>query len=264
MAILLLFLSLIFANENKEDKSNLVKVEVVKSHNTHNNQPFYLLIKLNIKDGWHTYWRNPGDSGMPTDIQFETQDNIKISDIIWTELPQRFPFDDMVNFGYDKVQNLIVKVEPNNNNKDITIKANVFWLVCKTECIPQDTSVTITIPYSENSSPNTDNLTMINNLIKSAPTHQDIAYSSAKIEGDYFVLETNDNLLKENKFTFFPYHAGFFANTISPIIDKNGENWTYKFRLDEYKIENPDKFEGLIVIGDEENSKAVEVNIPIE
>lgn len=264
MAIFLLFLSLVLANESNEEKSNLVKVEVLKSHNTYNNEPFYLLIRLNIKDGWHTYWRNPGDSGMPTDIQFETQDNIKISDIIWTELPQRFPFDDMVNFGYNKVQNLIVKVDPNNDNKDITIKANVYWLVCKTECIPQDTTLTITIPYSETPNSNKENLTLINDLIKSSPIHQDVTYSSAKIDGDYFILETNDNLFKDNEFVFFPYHSGFFANTISPIIEKNDENWILKFKLDEYKIENPDKFEGLIVIGDKENAKVVEVSIPIE
>lgn len=264
MTLFLLFLSLLFANENTTDKSNLVKVEVLKSNNSHDNQPFFILFRLNIKKDWHTYWRNPGDSGMPTDIQIETKDNVKVSDIIWTEIPEKFPFDDLANFGFDKEENLIVKVDPKDIGKDINLKANIFWLVCKEECIPQDTIINITIPYSEKAEMNYENQAIIENLILHQPKSRDIKYSSSTLQDDNVVLESSDELFsKIDKFSFFPYTPGHFSNTIEPNVTKEGDLYKIKFQLDKYKIENPEKIEGLFVFEINGRKEAIEVNIPI-
>ncbi len=56
-------------------------------------------VLINLKDDWHIYWRNPGDSGMPTDIEFSLPNGIKASEIQFP-IPEIFASDEIVNYGY--------------------------------------------------------------------------------------------------------------------------------------------------------------------
>jgi len=268
MAIFLILLSLIFASDKKEDKSNLVKVNIIQSDRNHQNEDIYLLFQLNIKDHWHTYWRNPGDSGLPTDIKIETQDNVKVSEIIWPEIPEKIPFDDLANFGFSDQQNLIIKISPDNEQKDLNLKAKISWLVCKEECIPQDTTISLNIPYHMDmkiSKKDTENTTLINNLIANQPKKKDISYTSAKIDGDYVVLESQDDFFKiyDAELSFFAFEGGYYSNSIEPEITRSNNLYQIKFKLDDYKIDNPNNINGLFVVSKDDKRTAFEVNIPI-
>src|SRR5688572_21349047 len=54
-------------------------------------------LKLRHTKGWHTYWRNPGDSGLPTTIRWQLPEGVRAGEIQWP-MPQRIPFGPFTNF----------------------------------------------------------------------------------------------------------------------------------------------------------------------
>ena len=61
-------------------------------------QAFWVALELDIRDGWHTYWRNPGDSGEPTKLVWQLPPGFTAGDIVWTT-PHRFEIAPLVNYG---------------------------------------------------------------------------------------------------------------------------------------------------------------------
>jgi thiol:disulfide interchange protein DsbD len=100
-----------------------------------------------ITPGWHTYWVNPGDSGLPTTVAFAPLAGVEIGPIVWP-LPSRLPVGPMVNFGYkDEVLlpmtlNVAETVAPGA----VTLTAEAEWLVCADVCIPESATVALTLP----------------------------------------------------------------------------------------------------------------------
>ncbi len=64
-------------------------------------QSFWVALNFDIRDGWHTYWRNPGDSGQATKLAWHLPPGFTAGDIVWTT-PHRFEIPPLVNYGYAK------------------------------------------------------------------------------------------------------------------------------------------------------------------
>ena len=96
-------------------------------------------LQLKHAKDWHTYWKNPGDSGLPTQIEWKTPAGVVVSDIAWPT-PKKFPLGPLANFGYDGEVLLPVSItlppDWRSNTLDISLKAS--WLACRTECIPEE------------------------------------------------------------------------------------------------------------------------------
>src|ERR1700735_5089786 len=74
-------------------------------------QSFWVALEFDIRDGWHTYWRNPGDSGQATKLSWQLPPGFKAGDIVWTT-PHRFEIPPLVNYGYAKHAVHLVKITP--------------------------------------------------------------------------------------------------------------------------------------------------------
>jgi thiol:disulfide interchange protein len=93
-------------------------------------------VHLKMAPKWHTYWRNPGDSGQPTKIKWDLPKGITAGEIQWPA-PEKDKFDDLYTYVYREEVALLV---PLTIGADApagaqTIKANVTWLECEVQCI---------------------------------------------------------------------------------------------------------------------------------
>ncbi len=115
-------------------------------------EPFWVALRQNIRPGWHTYWRNPGDSGAPTTISFDLPDGFTVSDIQWP-LPNRIAYGPLMNFGYKDEVILPVEITPPETltGSELTLDAFAEWLVCADICIPEDDDLSLTLPVRESS-----------------------------------------------------------------------------------------------------------------
>jgi thiol:disulfide interchange protein/DsbC/DsbD-like thiol-disulfide interchange protein len=113
----------------------------------------WLGLRITHQSGWHTYWKNPGDSGLPTQLEWTLPGGTTASEILWP-LPKKLPVGPLVNYGFEGDLLLPVRLDVGPDFKppllgagmDIRLKAS--WLVCKLECIPQEGEFALKLPAS--------------------------------------------------------------------------------------------------------------------
>ena len=95
-------------------------------------------LRLTMTPGWHTYWRNPGDSGQAPTLLWDLPAGAEVSPSAWPT-PQRIPYGPLVNFGYADETALLfdVKVPPDwPAGRPLPLSAEAEILVCEKICIP--------------------------------------------------------------------------------------------------------------------------------
>ncbi len=103
-------------------------------------------LRLQMDEGWHSYWRNPGDSGLPTMIDWSVPDGLAAGPIQWPA-PERQPYGSLMNFGYSNDVTLLARLSVADNapTGSAVLSARATWLVCADICIPEDGSFAIPI-----------------------------------------------------------------------------------------------------------------------
>jgi len=113
-------------------------------------ETFTIVLRQNIREGWHTYWRNPGDSGEATELTWQAPAGFEIGGIQWPT-PEAVPFATLVNFGYhgDVLFPIEVTAPANARPGDVAnFTADAYWLVCSDICIPEETTLTFSVPIA--------------------------------------------------------------------------------------------------------------------
>ena len=110
-------------------------------------KPVWLGLQLAHQPDWHTYWKNSGDSGLPTMLEWQLPTGITAGDIAWPT-PKKIPIGTLANYGYEQTVLLPVPltVAPGFNAQQLDIKLKAAWLVCRKECIPQEGEFTLSLP----------------------------------------------------------------------------------------------------------------------
>jgi len=96
-----------------------------------------------IRPHWHTYWRNAGESGLPTTIDWTLPPGVEAGAIVWPT-PQRIDVGPIVNFGFEGEVALLVPLTLSRDmpvGAKLPVSAQVSWLVCEEICIPEQAQV---------------------------------------------------------------------------------------------------------------------------
>ncbi|SFU62855.1 thiol:disulfide interchange protein DsbD [Methylobacterium sp. 174MFSha1.1] len=106
-------------------------------------------LRLTMKPGWHVYWRNPGDSGLPPEIAWSLPAGFSAGAIAWPA-PERIPVGDLMNFGYEGEVLLTVPVTAPETlgSGPVPLRAKVSYLVCERECVPGEASLSTSLPVA--------------------------------------------------------------------------------------------------------------------
>lgn len=110
--------------------------------------PFWVALRMKMDTDWHTYWKNPGDSGLATSIEWDLPAAFTASPIHWP-VPERFESGGIVTYGYTDEVLLLTQVTPPKNlaaGQKMTIKARAQWLECKDLCLPGNADLQLQLP----------------------------------------------------------------------------------------------------------------------
>jgi thiol:disulfide interchange protein DsbD len=134
-------------------ETNPVQIELLnEEESVQSGRPFWLAVRMNIGEEWHTYWKNPGDAGMPISIEWELPPGFEAGPIEWP-YPSRFDLNSLIGYGYEGEVFLLVRIVPPKNysgNQAVTLRANVKWLVCNdSTCLPGLTSSEIKLAITD-------------------------------------------------------------------------------------------------------------------
>jgi thiol:disulfide interchange protein DsbD len=111
-------------------------------------QPFWAVLEMDLEDGWHVYWRNPGDSGFPVAIVWDLPDGFSAEAHLWP-LPERIREADMVTYGYERNVTFLTRIipaQPLLPGEPVAINAAVNFLACKLICVPGSVNLSLTFP----------------------------------------------------------------------------------------------------------------------
>jgi thiol:disulfide interchange protein len=112
-------------------------------------------LQITHQPEWHTYWKNAGDSGLPTELTWTLPAGVSTGEIAWP-VPEKIPVGNLANYGYENTVLLPVPLEVSTLYKppmalaggtpamDVKLKAS--WLVCRKECIPEEGEFTLSLP----------------------------------------------------------------------------------------------------------------------
>lgn len=205
-----------FMNNNSN-----VKVELLSQRSSvQPGEDFWLGVKFDLKEKWHIYWRNVGDTGLATSVEWELPEGVQVSDLQWP-VPERFETAGLVSYGYHDQTMLLVKasLDPNRTwSKDLTLKANVRWLECKETCLPGKSSVQLTLPIHKKAS--NDSTTSAAKLFKSylerLPVVSDDIYAYKKNDGFVVGIQQQGSI---KKIDFFPHLNDDVSHGTPPVIE---------------------------------------------
>ena len=102
-------------------------------------------IQLRLDPGWKTYWRNPGDSGVPPRFDWAGSKNLKEAEVLYPA-PHRFADAGGSAIGYDGEVLFPVKLTPERDGEPIELKLAFAYGLCKDLCIPNDVSLSLAVP----------------------------------------------------------------------------------------------------------------------
>jgi thiol:disulfide interchange protein DsbD len=110
-------------------------------------RPLVVGIRLVMDAGWHTYWRNPGDSGLPTRARWTLPEGFAAGELQWPA-PERFATGPLVSYGYsgEVMLPVEIRVPANVNGAEARLAVRVDWLECEEACLPGRAELTLALP----------------------------------------------------------------------------------------------------------------------
>ena len=216
-------------------------------------QPFEIGLRQIIEPKWHTYWKNPGDSGEPTRISWELPDGFSASDIAWP-IPEAIPVGPLTNYGYSDQVILPVTITPPAALPagPVTLTATATWLVCEKICIPESAKLSLTLPVSTDKTTAPSEFEQIFDMAqRSRPIAIDWPVS-AQFGSDLRLDVDAPDLSTERitKVEFFPAEWGFIDHAApQPLEWRRQGGFTLKLKPGELVADHINKnIEGILVV----------------
>jgi thiol:disulfide interchange protein DsbD len=172
-----------------------------------------LALRFNLVPGWHIYWKNPGDSGLPPSVTWKLPSG-------WTTGPLQFPFPEkillppLVSYGYEQETLLLTTFTIPDYEKipsSFPIEADIEWLVCKETCLPGKAQLNLTL--STQPKPNIDLQGLFDDVRKDLPIVLPNIPISANSEGSALQITVQPQT-KVGSLNFFP--EGDFLDEFKP------------------------------------------------
>lgn len=231
-------------------------------------QVFWVALELDIRDGWHTYWRNPGDSGQATSLKWVLPPGFTAGDIVWTT-PHHFEIAPLVNYGYAKHAVHLVQISAPKDLKagtPLTLAAKANWLVCSDVCIPEGADLQLKLPQSAQAGSFDPAASSLFTAARSElPTSQP-APTSARIQGDQLIItlshEWGPMLSQIKTLAFFPYEEGSIDYATPQKLTRNQDSVELAMKIG-YQPPKAGAIRGVLVATEQHATQSETVPIEI-
>ena len=233
-------------------------------------QPLWVGLQLTHQPEWHTYWRNPGDSGLPTQLELNLPAGITAGDLLFP-LPHKLKAGSLTNYGFEKTVLLAVPIAVSqqfkaNATQTLDIQVHANWLVCRLECIPQEGDFALRIPVNSSSATHT---TAFDALLAAQPKRLPNASASLSFEANLLALQISGlpASLHGKTIQVFPDTAELVesATDQDPRASQSwqGPVWTAKLPLSHLRLTDPKQVGFLLTSGEGSDRQGFTVTAPV-
>jgi thiol:disulfide interchange protein DsbD len=211
------------------DPKDLVKLELVpETASVAPATTLWVDLHLQIRSGWHVYWRNPGDSGLPTAIDWHLPPGFSAGGILWP-VPEHFVQNDIGNYGYAGTADLLV---PITVPKDVaagdtaTLVADASWLACAEICIPGGAQLSLSLPVASGPvAPDSAAAKLFAAIRDRLPLPAPFATRFTSAAGEYRLLVPTGAIKGMHDLTaaFFPYDGSLIDHAAEPRLSHRAD-----------------------------------------
>jgi thiol:disulfide interchange protein len=229
-------------------------------------QPVWVGLQIKHQPEWHTYWKNSGDSGLPTELRWTLPAGITAGEIAWPT-PKKIPIGNLANYGYENTVLLPVPltVAPNFNASQLTIQLSASWLVCKRECIPQEGEFTLTLPARSSSAANA-------RLFEAAwaASPRALTGGDGQVDVEAKVIRVSVAGLpaawQGKSLDFFPETGGVTEPAGTTAQTWQGARWTAQVPLSTHRSESPQRMPVVLSLSEshDKTSQAWRIELPVK
>ncbi|WP_326542815.1 protein-disulfide reductase DsbD family protein [Pseudorhodoferax sp.] len=202
-------------------------------------KPLWLGLVIEHAPKWHTYWKNPGDSGLPTTLNWQLPAGLLAGDVDWPT-PSKLPFGPLMNFGYEGrlLLPVPVTVQQVPAGDTVTVTLNAEWLVCKDVCIPESGSFTLALPVQAATALNGP---LFATAHAARPQAVAGAQAQARVEGDMLVFSVSGlpATWQGHEIDVLPETPGVIQNAARPATAWQDGQWQARVPLDPQRSESP-------------------------
>ncbi len=244
-------------------------------------KPLQLGLLLEHQPQWHSYWINPGDSGLATELHWTLPQGARAGPIEWP-VPKKLAIGQLANLGYEGKVLLPVQVDwPKgfaHQGDTFEVRLHASWLVCRQECIPQEGDFFLKLPVSSSTA-------LHGALFESAQAHRPqkfVGRMQTHLEGNALVLNLSGlpATWRGKAISAFPEVPSVFATPLLPAQEDRllpakatdpallspatqaweGDNWSARLALSPQRVGSPDHIDLLLVLGEQ----SLRARAPIE
>ncbi len=206
-------------------------------------KPLWVGLQLAHQPEWHTYWKNSGDSGLPTFLEWKLPAGVTAGVVAWP-LPHKIPIGTLANFGYEGTVLLPVPLtvgpdyKPGLLGGDLEVKLKAAWLVCRKECIPEEGEFAIRIPLKSSSGLNA---AAFDAAFKAQPSALAAGASSLRIAGNTLQVSVSGlpPEVRGKTLALFPETSEVIETAAKPTQAWQGEVWTAQVPLSSQRSNSP-------------------------
>jgi thiol:disulfide interchange protein len=259
------------------DPKELVKAELVAERTSVTpGSTLWVDLHLAIKPGWHVYWRNPGDSGLPTTIDWELPSGFSPGAISWP-VPEHFVQGGIGNYGYAGSADLLVPISVAKEvarGGPAVLSAEASWLVCAEICIPGGARLSLDLPIvAAPGTPDSAAAALFATARRQLPLPA--AFETRFVSGpdDYRLLVPEAALagLHGPTGTFFPNDGSLIDHAAEPRASRGTDGFEIGLKKANAKAATPATLDGVLALrGADGAQRAFEISanpaagVPVE
>ena len=200
------------------------------------NQVLWAELELTHKQGWHSYWKNPGDSGLETTLVWTSSHQFDFEPIVW-QSPEIFYLDDLVNYGYKEKVKLLMPLkvasfqhDKNTSSEYVKLSALAEWLVCEDVCIPEQARFNFLVELSNDEIEKSDSYNSIRQTKEIYFNRSSVQIDTIKqgntLHLDMSAFLDSTELSKDIDVYFFADQPGYIrATKTQELIKKNQKTY---------------------------------------
>ena len=205
-------------------------------------QEVWVGLSITHQPEWHTYWKNSGDSGLPTTLEWKLPPGVMAGDIAWP-VPKKIPIGTLANYGYENTVLLAVPLtvtpdfKPSVLKSELEVKLSASWLVCRKECIPEQGEFTLKLPTRVSTALNSGDFeTALASRPRDLPPGSEVRIAGQRIE---ITARGLPAAMQGKPLEFFPEIAEIIETAGQWTQAWTGDAWTASVPLSPQRSQSP-------------------------